>query len=164
MNPKEFRTVFEFLSLRGLRMPHGLFPGSFPGGVLDLSVRERYEEYRWNPGHLSEVREADVNASPKPTWEYLERILPVALLISERDSVLRRTRVEVGRRIMVDVFGVHSVVDETWARLSGRNTPDRLLERDRLLTRYEHLKFEVLDLSLEQVRAFDPSIESNWTV
>ena len=156
MTEEELKAAFNLLARVGWRLPHGLQPGSYAGGVVDLSAPGVYESYRWNPGQWSDYRDVDRDAVPKPTRAYLEVVADVAMVELKQTDVRIDIAAEAERRIMVE-FGVTTDLDLRFAvfkeeilttvRRTRSPSSPTLVERTRLLDRAEYLKVDINDLS-----------------
>ena len=87
----EFQMALQTLDVR---FPHGLSPGSYPGGGVHVGESEEtWDNYQWNPPMYfpaddptwAQFAEFDPNASPKPSWTEIVRAsigLSAGLLIT----------------------------------------------------------------------------------
>lgn len=79
LSSDDFQRALSVLRAQGLRIPHGLTPGSYRGGAVFIGDSEAtWNAYGWNPPAFfagipeeGETGRFDPLASPKPTWEEL---------------------------------------------------------------------------------------------
>ena len=166
MTHDEFQTTIQYMVKTGeLYLPHGMFPGSFPGGVHDLSNEEAWTAYTWNPPqyleHLYAYAERDPIASPHYAWAFIESFLEPAMvefLIPHRCRTLRR---ECHRRI-TEAYGEATFNEELALRLRNGQTPAQDIERERLRGIYQTLKTSVKTMTRAELEAFDPTDDTHW--
>lgn len=123
----------------GLKIPWGIYPGSYPGGQIREFTEQGWERYSWNPPSSFSESGIDEEASPKPTWNdllFAELEEEIELL---REQALRDLRRECSDRI-TRAYGKDEWSDEIEMRLRGGHTQEQDVERDRLRDRYKVIR------------------------
>ena len=156
------RAIFYLVENEGLILPHGITPGSYPGGQNTEFDQTRWVRYMWNPVPRFLGLGKHIGASPKPTWARL----------AEVDSNMRREELraaayatldsECHRRITADAYNARDFQHETEIRLRDAHTPAQDTERDRLrAVRREHKEL-IGWMSLKTLEKYDPAADSVW--
>jgi len=151
---------------RNLVLPHGLLPGSYPGGIDADFDEARWMAYQWNPPVGYPGLPEDSAASAKPLWVTLVSADRLAQLADRREVHLALLRREAEKRI-VWAYGESTLTDEFALRLRGGHTPAQDTERDRIRAKYQQLRAWVLDPArtveeLTDPARFDPREDSLW--
>ena len=149
----------------GFRLPHGVMPGSYPGGVDPDFTQAEWLDYGWNPvpgmDHLPGTAGFDPEASAKFSWRQLVWADGQGELRERRRDLLNETREEARARITA-AYAADDWDDEVRRRLAGRNTAEQDAERERLRTRFRALKWRYEAMSLDDLLAFDPADDAHW--
>lgn len=175
--------VYDAQSRGLIRCPHG-DSLTFPPG---RNVTERsWASYPWNrrPG-----LQADTNASPKPTWQWitgmvrkweleeesgLSNLLEMTLSDAEtaaapaslgivRDEYLGKLRHECRKRISA-VYGAEDAQDELFIRMRDGADATKDAERDRLRARYAKIKTWAMGVTAKSgFDAVNLSADATWT-
>lgn len=143
----------------GYKLPYGLLPGSYPGGVNLEFTEEEWENYWWNPPRGYEL--PDPECSSKFSWRQLIWADVQAKRVQLPEQWSRELRAECHRRI-TQAYEADDAQDEIWKRLRGDNTPEQDTERDRLRAKCKALIAALPNLDLESLEAFDPTDDSHW--
>ena len=158
----------------GLILPYNKFPGSFRGGVIPLTVREKWEAYRWNPPEfLPDYTESQEGASSKPPYEVIEDAIEPGYLLRVKPRLVAEASRECRRRITA-AYGESTTEDEGFSRLQALEAgaaPDLVAkvaagnaERDRLRSRFKALKGNVeAATSKDALDAIDIMATATWT-
>ena len=151
-----FRRGLAQLEREGLRVPHGLPPGSYAGGVSPVKSEEQWWHYAWDP------EPSDPHASPKPSWDDLMTAAVRGAVAMKREEIVAVLRTECRARITRDVYECESVDDEIFHRLSGQETVDQRQRRRAMLNRYHGLRAQVRVDRVGDVFRFDPTDDEHW--
>ena len=145
---------------KGLRLPGGLLPGSYTGGILSVFSRDDWNRYDWSScgGLLSSP---DLSASQKPSIATMRTAIDEARKIDTRAAHLDTLRAEAERRITA-AYGETTFDDEVKLRLRAGDTQKQNTERDRLRAIYVTKKGALMAMTLPQLQAFDPTTDSHW--
>ena len=172
MTLEQFSIGIEQLVSEGLVLPHGIFPGSYPGGVAEAVCTSwaRWRAYEWNPPEfvpvgprlLKEYGDTDSGASPKPSWQDIRAAWERAALVRGRDRAAAMLREECRARITA-AYGERSIEDEILLRLRAGHTAAQDAERDRLRARYRVLVAGLDDMALDALESFDPGEDRHWS-
>lgn len=159
----DISAALALLEEEGLRLPHGLPPGSYPGGCDQRFTAATWAEYAWETvgGRFPRISAADQAASAKPSWAVVTAAARRASLEGARSAAAERLRVECRSRI-TSAYGETSWHDEIEARLRGGSTPQQDAERDRLRGRYKALTKTLGAMTSAQLRAFDATDDTYW--
>ena len=162
---EETNALVQFFQDSGWKLPYGIFPGSFPGGVAPFLTKEDWESYEWNPPqylkHLESYNSPDGEAWGKPTWESLDVILPYAMANILRIDKLAELDLEATTRI-TGAYEQDNFNDEVKLRLGNRQTTEQDEEKDRLRTLYATLKNRINTSTLEELEALDLTDDVIW--
>ena len=119
-----------------ITLPHGAYPGTFPGGLNDEFDQARWDAYQWNPPEgLPEYRTPDPAASPKPTWAQLVEADGQAALADLRARKVLEANEEATCRI-ARLYHHNAWPDRSkeWqVRLSGVDITAQDAQRNRLV-------------------------------
>ena len=150
MTLEEARVAFDQLVAEGLRLPHGVFPGSRPGAIVEAVITSwsQWKRYQWNPPEFLVIADDDFaylgvpdpEASDKPTWQTLVAAKDRGLLMNGRRDAITGIRKEARRR--TDLV--------------------RSAERDRLIGVCEALEAGVPAMELDALQSFDPTQDFHW--
>lgn len=152
----EYMRAIDHLIENGLRVPHGFFPGSIPGGVNYLNTRAKWNAYKWNP------EPADPKASSKPTWSAVVAAAPTALLAIARERHAVQVRQEARRRITL-AYGADDWQDEMEKRARGAGTAEQDTERDRLRGVCKALEKRIADaVTITDLESIEPVDDALW--
>lgn len=155
----------------GLVLPHGIMPGTFPGGFDPEFDAVGWLTYRWNPPpDLADLGfdTRDSNASPKPTWAKLLEANASARQVQTRDDLRALVDREEARRIRA-AYGVESFEQEVLYRLRAASRADTTAldaqdaERDRLRSRGNALRVSIrATMTQAALDALDPRDDAFW--
>ena len=162
MTFQELQLALALLVGNGFKLPHGLLPGSYPGGTVELTTEEKWDAYQWNPpGYMPDDTGYDQDAGQKPPWSGIVVALESALREQRLAALELAIKGECARRIN-RLFDATNDRGEIWERLAGGNTPERLTERSRLLGVNRALRAAVGNLEPDELAAFDPATDAHW--
>ena len=160
------RAINWLIENEGFRLPHGVIPGSRPGGQDTDFDEERWNQTRFNPpSALPDLDTLDPNASPKPTWARLVEVDGIASLAGLRDERVYQANAEATRRIAVNY---HPMADmdrnkEWQVRFSGDDLTAENAERARLVTVCHNIETRIAAATTEaELNAIDPFADSEW--
>ena len=147
----------------GLRLPHGIWPDQTESG---RQLREaEWDEVEWNPPglwkHIHRFSAADPDASPKPSSGEMQAALDVAALAGLRQATIAALRAECRRRVTL-AYAAGDWQSEVETRLRGEQTAEQDTERDRLRAVFATLQTSIAAMTLDQLRAFDPTDDAIW--
>lgn len=149
----------------GFRLPHGVMPGSRPGGIDPDFTRAEWLDYAWNPipgmDGLPGTAGFDPQASAKFSWRQLVWADREGELLELRERLAREVDQEARARITA-AYGADDWDDEIQRRLAGRHTAAQDTERDRLRAKYQALKKGFETMPLDALRTFDPTADAHW--
>ena len=168
MDDKQLQlAISNLVEKEGLILPHGVFPGSLPGGVVSNIAENQavWNTYDWDPpkflSHLPDFSVVDTNASDKPTYVALMVASGAGELDELKGRLLYLLKEETRRRVIL-AYEASSFEDELMIRLRGEGTPAQDIERDRLRTVYRGLKTTINAGSLSKLQALDIQSDSVW--
>lgn len=157
------RAIDYLIRHHGLKVPHEIIPGRFPGGLGGEFTETLWNADPWNPVRGSEHRGRDDGASDKPTWTALVIANTNALLEEGKDEVLRFIHEETTYRRIPAAYGQETLEDETLFRLANRQTADQDAERVRLQGVAKALKAKVAAATtLAELRKIAPEADATW--
>ena len=168
MNYRKGEIAIDRLVAAGMILPHGVFPGSMPGGQSAEIFRNEtnWNNYQWNPPqYLSDSHpDVDPDAARKPTWNEL-----VAAAEAGAPDYLRSVLIDEMRTICRDLitaaYGEDAHHKEVDLRLGGRHLEEHDTERERLRARYTIIKdwINSTDRTLEELESLDLTDDANWS-
>ena len=155
--------AFEYLiETESLKQPHGLPPGSFPGGIDADFTAGTWANYDWPSvgGRVGDIG-VDAGASEKPTWAALLKASETAATADSLREKQDELKKECRRRITL-TYKASDLEDEILLRLRNDGTAAQDTERDRLRGVHANLKTPLATMTLPQLQAFDPTTDSHW--
>lgn len=170
MTPEEFNLALDKLIEDGLRLPHGYYPGSFPGGIQDFPDQVDWDFYLWNPPEyltgqpgFEALLAADPDASDKPTWAELEQAHEAAAPARLRAELIAEVDRQAETRIAIAYVGRPNRIAELTLRVNGEATAEQDAERLRLIGVATALKASLAAaLTIEALEAIDVESDSAW--
>ena len=149
----------------GFRLPHGVMPGTRPGGIDSDFTRQAWLDYGWNPIPGLDDRPGtagfDPKASAKFSWRQIVWADRQGELLELRTRLTAELQAEARARITA-AYGADDWDDEIQRRLAGRHTAAQDTERDRLRAKYQALKKGFETMPLDDLLAFDPTADAHW--
>ena len=145
----DIQRAVNHLVLIGSRLPYGVMPGSFPGGLDSEFSEERWLAYRFDPpqelAHLPEFSEPDPDASAKFSWRQIVWADRVAEIEEARADFLRQLD-KIATAHIAGLYHPDAARDrnkEWQARLSGADFADKDVKRLRIIKAYGGFKAEI---------------------
>ena len=170
MTPEEFQLAIAKLIEEGLRLPFGVFPGSFPGGLRHFATQAEWEFYLWNPPEylvgqpgFESFGAADPEASAKPSWPELLDAAASAVPAVLRAALIEEVDVQARERIAINYVGAPDRTAALEYRADGLATAAQEAERLRLRGVALALKARLAGtFNLAELEAIDVTSDSVW--
>lgn len=155
-----------YLEESGFKLPYGIIPGSFPGGINSEFTKERWESIIYNPpDQFPEYVHPDHAASPQPTWAELEAADLAAETRDFREELIEQVNEEATVRISRLYHSSGSRNKEFQVRLSGRDLTKQDAEREKLVDRCHVLEERLMKAAtLTELQAIDVTDDANWAI
>ena len=135
--------AFNELEEKGLIFPHGVHPGSYPGGFNLILLESDWNAYTWNPPQAFPELGVDASAGTKPTWAELQSAFFGGYVANFKFDILPLLRNSTERLISVKAYGAKDPTHERQIkeRLAGDVRLTRMNEyKDHFRTRYHEIK------------------------
>ena len=151
------------------RLPYDAYPGQTPDGLIDLTTRDAWNWYRWNPPEYLDYTEHQADCMAKPTWDMI-----IGALVSVRqEQAIDRLDSVCTARITAG-YGEQNEKAELHFRLrateSGASNADKIrqadgnTERDRLRARYQAITAWINTITDPDIlRNLDFSDDEYWS-
>ena len=170
MTPEQFQRAMGHLVAGGLKLPHGVLPGSYPGGLRPFRSEAEWRAYGWNPPEYLVGREgfeacweADPEAGPKPTWAALVEAERAARLGALPGALIRQANAQAKARIAAAYVDTPDRIEELIWRLNGRATAAQDAERARLVAVCHALERRIGEAAtIEALEAIDVTGDAAW--
>ena len=165
----DIQRAVNYLVLIGFRLPYGVMPGSFPGGIDSEFSEERWLAYKFEPpqglAHLPEFSAPSPSASAKFSWRQIVWADGIAEIEEARADFLRQLDEIATTRIagLYHPDAARNRNKEWQVRLSGIDLTVQDTERVRLIMVHDDLTTRLTTATtLAELNALDITDDATW--